>query len=392
MKIKLAVIFGGKSTEHEISIISALQAMQNLDTEKYEILPLYLTKNNEFYYGDDLKNIEEFKDIPVLLKKIKKVSLSVSDNRTLILPFQKKLFSQKAINYIDTVLLITHGTNVEDGGLQGFLENINLPYTSPDVRSSAVCMDKYIMKILLKEGNFPVLDGIRIKENEFLSDEKNVIKKVCEKFSYPVIVKPVNLGSSIGINKANSDDELFLAFNEAFSFAEQVIIEPLITDLKEVNCAVIGDKDEFLISEVEEVIATEEILSYEDKYSRGNNKGEKISENQNRIIPAKLTKEKTAEIKKIAGQAFSYLDLFGVTRIDFMIDKKSDKLYINELNTIPGSLSFYLFEPAGIPYKILLDKLIALSFKRKRDRENTVYSFDTNILSMKTLSRGKAKV
>jgi len=382
MKTKVAVIFGGKSTEHEISIISAVQAMNNMDTEKYEIIPLYLTKDNMFYTGAALRSMDSFRNINTLLPKCQRVILINEKFKNYIVRYPSKLFGKNIISEVDVVLPVVHGTNVEDGTLQGYLKILNIPFAGCDVFASGLGMDKYAMKIMLKEAGVPVLDCCRFNAHDY-EEPKNIIEAVEKKFAYPVIVKPVNLGSSIGISRADNRDGLDKALETAFTFADKVLVEPAITELREINCAVLGDKDEAVASECEEPLNAHDILSFQDKYMSGGAKsgGSKGMQSLQRRIPADISPEVRTQIQKMAVKAFQYLDCNGVSRIDFMIDKSTGKIYFNEINTIPGSLSFYLWEPVGIKYKDLLDRLIKLALKRQRKENEIVYSFDSNVLA-----------
>lgn len=382
MKTKVAVIFGGKSTEHEISIISAVQAMNNIDKEKYDIIPLYLTKENVFYTGDALLKIDNFRNIKTLLPQCQRVILVNEQFKNYVVRYPAKLFGKNVISEIDVALPVVHGTNVEDGTLQGYLRTLNIPFVGCDVFASGLGMDKYAMKIMLKEAGFPVLDCCRFNAHDYQEPEK-VMVAIEQKFAYPVIVKPVNLGSSIGISRADDRDGLDKALETAFTFADKVLVEPAITELKEINCAVLGDSDEAVASECEEPLNAHDILSFQDKYMSGGAKsgGSKGMQSLQRKIPADIPPETKKEIQEMAVKAFQYLDCNGVSRIDFMIDKATGKIYFNEINTIPGSLSFYLWEPVGIKYKELLDKLIKLALKRQRRENDIVYSFDSNVLA-----------
>ena len=367
MKTRVAVIFGGKSTEHEISIISAVQAMNNMDADKYEIIPLYLSKENEFYTGSRLRDINEYRDLKALISKSRRVILVNDKNKNYLVRYPLKALRKNIVSEIDVAFPIVHGTNVEDGTLQGYLKTLNLPFVGCDVFASGLGMDKYAMKIMLKEAGFPVLDCCRFSAHDYQNVD-NVIAAVESKFAYPVIVKPVNLGSSIGISKADNKSGLEKALAGAFTFADKVLVEPAITELKEINCAVLGDGDEATASECEEPLNAHEILSFQDKYMSGGAKsgGSKGMQSLQRRIPADITPEARQEIQDMA---------------DFMIDKATGKIYFNEINTIPGSLSFYLWEPVGIKYKQLLDHLIKLALKRQRREEEIVYSFDSNVLA-----------
>jgi D-alanine-D-alanine ligase len=284
---------------------------------------------------------------------------------------------------IDVAFPIVHGTNCEDGTIQGFFEFLDLPYVGCDIISSAVGMDKAVFKDVLKNAELPTLDCICIRAKEYLTDKQTLQDKIEEKIGFPLIVKPVNLGSSVGITKVNSEEELDSAIMLALSFADRVLVEKAITDLREINCSVVGDAVNCEASVCEEPIANDEILSYEDKYM-GNSKnsgGSKGMASLGRKIPAELSEDKTQEIRDLACKVFKALGCNGVVRIDFMIDTKTDTVYANEINTIPGSLAFYLWEATGVKYTDLIDRLIDLAFKRNRLRDNITYTIDTNILA-----------
>lgn len=382
MKINLAVIFGGKSVEHEVSVISAVQAMASLNKEKYNIIPVYMTKSNEFYTGQQLFDINSYKNIPELLTNCTECILVRSEGKVSLIRQKMKKFGSNQISDIDVVFPIVHGTNVEDGALQGYIQTLDIPYVGCDVLSSAIGMDKYAMKILLKEAGFPVLDCCRFSDFEAENIDK-CLDEVEAKFSYPVIVKPINLGSSVGISKASDRRSLENSIEESFQFADRILVEPAIVKLKEINCAVVGDSEEAEASVCEEPVQCDEILSYNDKYVSGDKSGgSKGMATLKRKIPAEITAEQEEFIRKTAVDAFKYLGCCGVTRIDFMIDMEDNKVYLNEINTIPGSLAFYLWEPKGVKYTELLDRLINLALKRYRKNEKINYSFDTNILSM----------
>ena len=403
MKIKVGVIFGGKSVEHEISIISALQAIQSLNPEKYDVIPIYVTKNNEFYTGYAVGDIAYYRgDIKELLKISQRVLLVSDENRVKLIAYPIKRFSKGYVDYIDVAFPIVHGTNVEDGTLQGFLNMLNIPFVGCDVLSSAVGMDKYVMKTVLKDNGIPVLDCKVYTGNQYDFDNEGVVDEIERTIGYPVIVKPVNLGSSIGISKANDRAKLFEALDTAFCYASKVLVETAVQNLKEINCSVLGDYEEAEASECEEPINADEILSFKDKYlgqsgsggAKGGAKGGKLGAkgaakggskgsgmaSLSRKIPADITDEQRTTIRDLAVKAFKVLGCSGVSRIDFMMDSKTGQIWLNEINTIPGSLSFYLWEPLGVPYGELLDRMIALSLKREREQESITYAFDSNVL------------
>ena len=380
MKTRVAVLFGGNSVEHEVSVISAIQAIMSMDSEKYEITPVYIAKNGKMYTGENVGKIEAYKNIDKLIKESKNVIWVKEGNSVFLVPYPFKAFSGKQKIEIDVAFPIVHGTNVEDGTLQGYLKTIGVPFVGCDVTASAVGMDKYIMKTVLKDNGIPVLDGALYNISE-LKDMDALLDKIEKRFGYPVIVKPVNSGSSIGIGVAKDRDELEKRVDEAFMFARKIIVEHAILKLREINCSVLGDDEEAIASVCEEPMHTEEILSYEDKYVNNAKGGSKGMASVARQIPANISDELRTRIEELSVKAFQCLGCNGVARIDYMIDEENGELYFNEINTIPGSLSFYLWEPKGVPYKELLDRMIKLALKRSREEGEITYAFDTNILN-----------
>ncbi len=384
MKIQVAVLFGGKSVEHEISVISAIQAMEHIDAEKYDILPVYITKDNAFYTGEVLRNIRRYRDIPALLQEAVRVTFVQENGRATLVRIPAKKFGNNTVAVPDIAFPIVHGTNVEDGALQGFLKTQNLPFVGCDVLSSAVGMDKYVMKTLLQAEGFPVLPALRFAAASY-REPLAIAAAAEEKIGYPMIVKPVNLGSSVGISKVSDRDGLLAALETAFTFADTVLLERAITKLTEINCSVLGDEDGAEASVLEEPFSKDQILSYRDKYLDGGKTGGGKSAGMaslKRKIPADLPAARAEEIRSLAVRAFAALGCSGVVRIDFMIDGEEDKVYINEINTIPGSLAFYLWEPTGLSYTALLDRLITIARKRARRQEDITYSFDTNVFAL----------
>lgn len=380
MKIQLGVLFGGNSTEHEISIISAVQAMLSLDREKYDVVPLYITKDSRFFTGEALLSIENYKNIPALLTKCTEVILVKENDVAAIYKFPPKTFGKSRIGHIDIAFPIVHGTNTEDGVLAGFIEMLGIPYVGCDVASSALGMDKFAMKAIFREYGIPVLESKLYTTADHVEGEA-LLDRVEGAFAYPVIVKPVNLGSSIGISVAADRDALRKSLDTAFSFAEVVLVERAITNLREINCSVLGDRFSAEASECEEPVRGDDILSFEEKYMSGQKGGAKGMASVTRKIPAPISDEMRTEIREMAVKAFRALGCSGVSRIDFMIDGDENKVYLNEINTIPGSLSFYLWEPIGVKYAALLDRMIDLAMKRQRARKNLTFSFESNVLS-----------
>lgn len=381
MKTRVAMMFGGKSVEHEVSVISGIQAVMNMDTDKYEVIPVYLTKNNDMYIGDDIGKIESYKDIEGLLKRSRRVIMMKEGDRVVLIQYPLKKFGKNLSKEIDVAFPVVHGTNVEDGALQGYLKTIGVPFVGCDVTSSAVGMDKYIMKSILKESDVPVLDAKIFTLSDY-AEIDDMIETIESAIGYPVIIKPVNLGSSVGISVAKDRVELTQSIDDAYRYATRVLAERAISNLREINCAVLGDENEATASECEEPLHTKDILSYEDKYENNvKGSGSKGMASVSRKIPAGLSLEKRQEVRDLAVRAFQALGCNGVSRIDFMIDEDDGRLYFNEINTIPGSLAFYLWEPLGISYRELLDRMIGLALRRERTEKNLTFTFDTNILN-----------
>ena len=372
MKLKVGFIYGGISTEHEISIISALQAINNMNLDKYDVVPIYLSKNGVFYTGKYLLNIDNYKDLSLISKKCKEVSIIKKNNDFALLSVN---FPHKVLTNIDIFFPVVHGYNVEDGSIAGFLETIGAPYAESDLYASLIGQDKVIQKMVFKENGINIVPYTYFYENEYLNNEEEIISKINE-LSFPVIVKPARLGSSVGINIATDEVSLKEAINEALKYDEKIIVEKVIENLKELNCSVLGDKDLYKPSLIEEVSAKENILSYEDKYiSGGKSKG---MASASRKIPADISKRLTKEIENMSVKACKALNTSGIVRIDYLYDTKNEKVYLNEINIIPGSLSFYLWKDTK--YKDLLASIIELGIKKYKNKSRKQTSFETNVL------------
>lgn len=397
MKIRIGLFFGGNSSEHEISIISALQAAENFDKNKYEVIPIYISKDSRFFVGENIGNIDSYKHIDKLMATSHQAAFVKTQNCVDIIIYPKPAMKKQLYAQIDLAFPVVHGTNAEDGTLAGFFELLDIPYSGPNIVSSAVGMDKYLQKIIFKEAGINVLEGMIIHIDEFSKDKEHTISKAVSKFGYPIIVKPNNLGSSIGIKIANDKDALEEALSFAFKFSRKALLERAIKHLKEVNISVLGDDEMLAFSECEEPIGKDEILSFNDKYLSGSkNKASKSSsgtmESFDRRIPADITTEQKEMVRDYAKKAFTILGAAGVSRIDFTIDCDDNAVYLNEINTIPGSLSFYLWEASGLSYKELIDKLIDIALKNYRLKKNLNFSFKSNVLNMVHLGGAKNKL
>ena len=383
MKTRVAVLFGGHSVEHEVSIISGIQALQALDTEKYEAFPVYIAKDNTWYVGEHLRQVERFRDMTACLAEATRVVPVAAEDTVELWRHPAKKFGHNLMAAFDVAIPVVHGTNVEDGTLMGMLEMLNIPYAACDVTSSALGMDKYAMKAALRQAGVPVLEAIQYTGREYAMDSERVLAEIEEKIGYPVIVKPVNLGSSIGISKAKDRQSLVDALDLAVSFSPRVLVERAVEHLREINCAVLGDGDKARASACEEPLNAEEILTFGDKYLNG---GKKTVASQGmtdlkRRCPAELPEGMTEEVQRLAVKTFQALGCLGVARIDFLNDRETGQLWVNEINTIPGSLAFYLWQEVGLSFPALMDELVSLAFKRQRQRAALTFSYESNILS-----------
>ncbi|MDR1735263.1 MAG: D-alanine--D-alanine ligase [Oscillospiraceae bacterium] len=386
MKIQAAVIFGGRSVEHEVSIITGMQVFAALDREKYDPVPLYIAKDGVMYSGEEFGRIESYRQMTKLLSDARQVSVTREGGRFLLRPTAKKLFGADRPAAIDVAIPAVHGTFTEDGSLQGFLELMGIPYTGCDVLSSAVCMDKPVAKALLRARGISVLPDRVIGKEEYESDPDAAVARLETAWEdrefYPVVVKPANLGSSVGISKADSRAKLTKAMELAFSYSSRVLIEPAVQPLREINVSVLGEGSSARASVCEEPIGSDEILSYQDKYQSGGKAAKNAGmSSARRVIPAEIPDETAQSARGMALRAFSALGCAGVVRVDFLLDGKNGGLYVNELNTLPGSMAFYFWEKTGLTFAAMLDEMISLAFARQRERGNMTFSYSTNLLS-----------
>lgn len=377
MNIKLGVIFGGVSVEHEVSVISAVQAMQAIDKEKYDVIPIYITKDREWYTGEILKDMDTYTDMDLLKRYTKNVSLINKKGKFYL---QSKGLFKTIVTELDLVLPIGHGTNMEDGTLQGYLQTIGIPYCESDIAASSVAQDKVTQKLIFQSKNLPMTAFTWFYDVDYTEDQENILKE-CAKLKYPVIVKPATLGSSVGINFAKDEAELKNAIEEAIQYDKKILVEHAVENLSEVNISVLGDYKYQEVSAIEEVTTIHHLLTYADKYmGNAKDKPSKGMAGLGRKVPAKLEKKMQSEVESVAVKAFKAVGLAGVCRIDFLIDKNDNKVYINEINSIPGSLSFYLWEPKGKKYRELLDEIIKIGIKNYQDNSAKIHSFESNIL------------
>lgn len=389
MKTNIGVFFGGRSTEHEISVISANQAMAAIDRTKYDVTPIYITKQGHWYTGPALMDVANYRDLPALLKQCTEVYMRPVFGDGNLYGTRKPLLSTKApvVATLDVAIPVLHGSNGEDGIFQGILQSNGLPFAGCDVLSSANGMDKITMKMILAASGIPVVDYVWFTDHQWFKQRDALIKEVEEKLGYPVIVKPANLGSSVGIGRADDRQSLIDHVDNARQYSNRIIVEHLVEQLQEINCSVLGDCDDYQMSVLEEPIKSGEILSYEDKYMGGSKTSKGMQASAKRI-PAELPEDVTKRIQFLAGETFRVLGCHGVSRVDVMVDRKDGAIYVNEINTIPGSLSFYLWEATGISFTELMDRLVKLALKRRREQSAKTVSYDHNIFAMGAGTKG----
>ncbi len=366
-KIRVGVIFGGRSGEHEVSLRSAASVMKAIDHDKYEVLPVGITKEGRWLAGGDpmaALSGGEMSSSPAMLigepgeNVIRAIQPAGDNNLTL-----------RDIASVDVIFPVMHGTYGEDGTLQGFLELADIPYVGAGVVGSAVGMDKMIFKSVLQAHGIPVVPAILLLRSEWERDPESVMNRVEAAFSYPVFAKPANLGSSVGISKARNRAQLREAISEAAQYDRRVMVEKGV-NIREIEVSVLGNDDP-IASIPGEVIPGDEFYSYEDKY---------LHDDAQLVIPADLTAEQTALVREYAVSAYKAIDCAGLARCDFFVEKETGEIWVNEINTIPGftSISMYpkLWEATGIGYTELIDRLIQLALQRHGERSRNKTSFE----------------
>ena len=424
MKKNVVIIYGSKSTEHDISVLSALQIYNAIDKSRYSVDLIYIGHNGKWFLGDKLANIKSYLNFNK--KGLKRVTILPGDDFL----YLQKIGGFRRLKKVDCAVLSLHGKNGEDGTIQGLLELSNIPYTSSGVLGSAVSLDKITMKMLFKQNKISITDYCYLTKEEYENESFN-IETITQKICFPVVVKPNSLGSSIGISIATNLEELFEGLKLAFLFDEKAIIEKKVDNLKEVNIAVLGSGKDCILSETEEVKNGSGILSFEKKYLNSNptkkvkndenfnknieiyeknkektqkncnfneilqnsnikeinNNGIKIGtlckngmQNLGRIIPANITETQKSQIEKMAKKIFEITNSKGVVRIDFMIDQKSKKVYANEINTIPGSFAFYLWNGLGLDFEKLADRLISIAIEEHNKKQKLISVFNSSVL------------
>lgn len=381
----IVVAFGGVSPEHEVSVLSAMQVIASLKDTSFNLVPLYVTKSGRWLTGYPLLDIENFQDLDSIKAKGTHCTFSHDDlGKPVLMETEKKgLFSSANSYSIHAVIPAFHGSEGENGAFQGTCEMYNIPYAGSSVFASSLGMDKVKAKEICRAHDIPVVDGYDFYESEWERDQKTILN-FAEQLEYPVIVKPVTLGSSIGVAKAQNKAELIEAVETGFRYDSNLVLEKAITPLIEINCAVLGTSEELQTSVCERPLGQEETLSFEDKY-QSDDGGQKGMASADRVIPADISDEMAQKIQSLSEQIFKLFRASGVARLDFLINKETKELYFNEINTIPGSFSFYLWEESGMNMRELMLELIEIAVNRHREKVGRIRSYDTNLLNEKAV-------
>ncbi|MCF6466653.1 D-alanine--D-alanine ligase family protein [Clostridium sp. Cult2] len=379
MKKKVAIIFGGRSVEHEVSVITGLQVIENIDKEKYDTIPIYIDKQGKWFTGNSLKEFKNYKDNNFKGLQEVVLSLNSNDHNLYLHPNSIGLFKNKVIDKIDIVFPTIHGTNGEDGTIQGLFELMNIPYVGGGVLASSVGMDKILMKEVFKAKGLPIVDYNWFYRNKWIENQEKIIDDIEEKLDYPLFIKPANLGSSIGISKAKDRKSLINAIEIAIRYDRKIIVEKAVENPREINCAVMGYNDNVIASLCEEPLGWEEILTFEDKYIKSNTKGAG-KESSRRIIPADIEDDIRERIEELAKESFIAIDCSGNSRIDFLLDENNN-IFINEINTLPGSIAFYLWEKKGYPFNKLIDEMINIAIEIHKDKNENMYIYEADLFN-----------
>jgi D-alanine-D-alanine ligase len=365
-KIRVGVIFGGRSAEHEVSIVSAASVIAALDKKKYEVLPIGITSDGRWLSsGKAIELLKQRTDIEHLPEHI-----LVPDPRKQGLVELKDSSAQLTPQHIDVAFPVLHGTFGEDGTIQGLFELADIPYVGSGVLGSAVGMDKVVQKQLLRQMDIPVTPDVWFLMHEFARDSKKIIGVIEKKLRYPCFVKPANLGSSVGISKAHNRRELAEAIRLAGEYDLKILVERSVENAREIECSVLGN-DQPIASVPGEIIPSNEFYDYDAKYVDGKSTA---------VIPAPLPKAVIKKIQKYSVESFRALDCAGMARVDFLVTRKTNAVFLNELNTIPGftSISMYpkLWQASGLSYADLLDQLVQLAIQRHTSRANLKTKFE----------------
>lgn len=384
MKKTIVIAYGGLSPEHEVSVLSAMQAFSALEDSDYHTVPLYVTKTGRWYTGEYLLKLEHYENLENIVKHGVPCLISHNDYGKPVLRERKRGFLKKTAEHpVDTMLISFHGGDGENGSFQGLCETMNIPYTGCNVLSSAIGMDKVAAKTLCRAHSIPVVDDHHFHESDWVADPDSVFTAI-EKIGYPVIIKPVHLGSSIGVSRAADREELTMNIELAFRYDDHILAEKAVHPLMEINCSVMGNPEKCRASVCERPVGKEEFLSFSDKYQNDSTETKGMA-SAARVIPADISEELAGEIQNVSKKIFAMLKSSGVVRLDFLVNAETLSYYFNEINTIPGSFSFYLWEASGKDFRSILFELIELALARHTRKNGRIQSYETNLLSQKAV-------
>jgi len=383
-KTTVAVIFGGRSVEHDVSVVTGNQVMRAFDAERYEVIPVYINRDGRWYTGEPLLDLKNYRDEIVSFKGVESVILSPNtQHHGLILNPISKLLQKSEIKRLDVIFPTVHGSHGEDGTLQGLFELADIPYVGCGVLASAVANDKSLTKDVLRQHNIPVIESITFTRADWQENREEILQRILAEFAFPVFIKPATLGSSIGVGRAENQSILVQSIDLAIHFDRRILVERAIVGGAEINCAVMGNGNAIEASVLEQPVSWDQFLTYEEKYMRGG-EGMKSAE---RIIPAPISAELTTRIQQYAIDAFKAIDGRGTARMDFLIHQDTGEIYLNEINTMPGSLAFYLWQETGLSAREVVDKLVKLAQDAAADKRGNTYDYQTSLIEL-TSSRG----
>jgi len=382
-KRNVIVAFGGISPEHEVSVLTAMQVIAALEDSAYRTIPLYITKSGRWFTGDMLRDVKNYKDLNKLTNSAEPCTFTLlSDGRPVLKTMTSGLFSRSDEFPVYAVLPAFHGSSGENGAFQGICETYNMPYTGSGVMGSAIGMNKVVTKQLCRSNGIPVADEIDFTEDRWVKEQEQILSEI-KKLGKAAVIKPVNLGSSIGVAVVKNKEEAETAIETAFRYDSHLLAEEAISPLVEINCSVLGTPGENRASVCERPVGREELLSFADKYQQ--DEAAKGMASADRVIPADITPELAENIRQTAKKVFSMIGGSGLARLDFLVNGDTDDFYFNEINTIPGSFSFYLWEESNISFLNLLDELINIAIKQHERKNGRVQSYETNLLSQKAV-------
>ncbi len=376
----VAVIFGGRSVEHDVSIVTGHQIMAAFPKDLYEIVPVYISRAGMWFTGAPLRNLDNFanEDMPQMAGLTSCLLSPDTRHHGLILNPLAGRFSKSAVKRVDVVFPALHGSHGEDGSLQGLLELADIPYVGCATLGSALTNDKAMTKMALRQADVPVLEDVVFTRESWLDQPNQVLEAIQSSLAFPLFIKPATLGSSIGISRADTLPMLRAGIDIAANFDRRIIVEPAIVDGVEINCSVIGFGKDYQASALEQPVSWDEFLSYEDKYLRGD-EGMKSAE---RIIPAPISAALTARIQELSLRAFQAVDGRGIARIDFLVRPQQDEVVLNEINTMPGSLAFYLWRENDLSPSDVVQWLVELARAAHTEKRRNMYDYQTNLLEL----------